>query len=716
MLNIIKKQFWVLILLILISFLVHINYFTDLDPIWWYDWWFLFNSYIKTSNLELWLWRMSWESWYVYNTIPFHLIRYIIFLLSLFFSYEFIERLIFLSIVTFIAPIWIYVLLKKFTKDYLSIFLWSLLFLFSNSYIIEQYGNMNFSVAYAMAPLIYYYFFTYIEDNKIITKNLLILLVLIILSWSYDLRLVYLIFISFVIYSFINFNSFSRVSIIVIFWLLLSSYWFLPFLFLSWNTDNFGIIWRDLFGWQYVSLIHWIFNYHPYFTLKWISIFTKNYPYIFHFITFWLIWFIIIFFSNKNKYYLWGICILLIWIFLLKINNPPFKQVYIFLYNNLPWFNLFREPIKFFFLINISISILFAISFSMVRNIHFKVITSIFIVILTIFNIQWIFFWNIKNLFFSKKINLDYYKIEDILNKDLNFWKVLYIPRRPSDWYYNVYSPAVSLNMADKYKELSCWKILNEILIDENFLYFLKERWIKYIVIDDGYNSSCSSKEQISSALLEKYWQKLKKIYTWEKIIIIELEDYYPIFMWKNIYFNFHNSISYYIKIISLENQQLNFLQSFNFWWELYIEEYNLFKCEKEIKYKYNVSECKTDKKNNRLIIFRDNPVFKETHKRTYWYANSWELNWNYIKNYVKENYWEELISDGYPKKLQNWKKDYKYYLENEDWSIDIVLSLYFKPQSYFYLWLLISWFTFIILLLYLWFYFYINRKNLKNK
>ncbi len=87
-------------------------------------------------------------------------------------------------------------------------------------------------------------------------------------------------------------------------------------------------------------------------------------------------------------------------------------------------------------------------------------------------------------------------------------------------------------------------------------------------------------------------------------------------------------------------------------------------------------------------------PIFDENHKIAYNYANQWTLDAEYIKqNYPKE-----------------------YYKENEDGTIDVKLTLYFKPQSYFYLGLLISGLTLLSLVIYLIFDFIKTRKNKNAK
>jgi hypothetical protein len=95
-----------------------------------------------------------------------------------------------------------------------------------------------------------------------------------------------------------------------------------------------------------------------------------------------------------------------------------------------------------------------------------------------------------------------------------------------------------------------------------------------------------------------------------------------------------------------------------------------------------------------------------------YDYANSWNISKDDIIEHVKNNYTDELKKQWYPKILPNWTKDYKYYIENIDWTLDIELTIYFKPQRYFYMLLIVSGLTFISLI----FYILINLLSNKKK
>lgn len=130
-----------------------------------------------------------------------------------------------------------------------------------------------------------------------------------------------------------------------------------------------------------------------------------------------------------------------------------------------------------------------------------------------------------------------------------------------------------------------------------------------------------------------------------------------------------------------------------------------------------NITECEHKQEFfqwEELSYLYKTPLFENSHHLVYDYANWWTISKDEVIKYVDENYSKELQNEWYPKQLSNWKTDYKYYTLNPDGSIDIELTLYFKPQSYFYLGLIISWTTFILLIWYLW-YDFVRNKRKKN-
>jgi hypothetical protein len=89
----------------------------------------------------------------------------------------------------------------------------------------------------------------------------------------------------------------------------------------------------------------------------------------------------------------------------------------------------------------------------------------------------------------------------------------------------------------------------------------------------------------------------------------------------------------------------------------------------------YHVTECPSENTfyaGGELAKLWQNSLFDDTHTMVYDYANSWTLDPAYIRA-------------NYPK---------NYYKENPDGTIDVRMTMYFRPQSYFYLGLIISGLT----------------------
>ncbi len=108
-----------------------------------------------------------------------------------------------------------------------------------------------------------------------------------------------------------------------------------------------------------------------------------------------------------------------------------------------------------------------------------------------------------------------------------------------------------------------------------------------------------------------------------------------------------------------------------------------------------DVTECQLGKNSlgESLSYLFKKPVFDTTHTTVYNYANQWMID----PVSIKKNF------------------DKSYYKENSDGSIDIELTLYFKPQLYFYLGVIISSATLMGCFSYLVFNFVrLKRKKLK--
>jgi hypothetical protein len=232
---------------------------------------------------------------------------------------------------------------------------------------------------------------------------------------------------------------------------------------------------------------------------------------------------------------------------------------------------------------------------------------------------------------------------------------------------------------------------------------------IRYIIID--------KKPKTYSSYSEKTCQTFTVYgtpYIWGETDFFKkvLEQYYLKETENFIYYDLHtkqfpkvnsnayqkiNPTKYVIHLSNIEKiQNLSFLESYHEDWKLYLVKNPSSKKCNQIRFYNNTNtiECEPILKlfgGEEFSYLWKKPIFDETHIKIYDYANQWTINPQYIK-------------DNYPP---------DHYTENSKGDIDIELILYYKPQSYFYLGLIISGITLISCLAYL---IYDWKKNKKER
>jgi hypothetical protein len=186
------------------------------------------------------------------------------------------------------------------------------------------------------------------------------------------------------------------------------------------------------------------------------------------------------------------------------------------------------------------------------------------------------------------------------------------------------------------------------------------------------------------------------------ELIIYKYEDIRPYIYSQNTQFRRINPTKYTIKSVNINDKQdLSFLESFDKQWNLYLNPINSNFKDCNVIQEYNnegnnIKECEHIQKffeGEELRYLWRQPVFEDSHKLVYDYANQWTID----PEYIKANF------------------DKSMYKENPDGSIDLELTLYFKPQSYFYLGIIVSGSTLILCLSYLGYTFYRQRKQHKS-
>ncbi|HRZ85591.1 MAG TPA: hypothetical protein P5277_02315 [Candidatus Paceibacterota bacterium] len=238
-------------------------------------------------------------------------------------------------------------------------------------------------------------------------------------------------------------------------------------------------------------------------------------------------------------------------------------------------------------------------------------------------------------------------------------------------------------------------KLSNLTENSEDINSFFNKYSINFLIIQKDFNYNFSQYLRVNDQT-SKVDSLLNFLITENLIIKVQSNDYFDVYKInikdvslinsKFIHFQKINPTKYslYIKDLN-ENQDLSFLESYHKDWKLYIKKNPTNNwCEPiEFYENTNTTECKHTQKffeGEELVYLFKKPVFDGSHEMVFDYANGWTID----PQYIKDNFSKE------------------YYTENPDGSINVELVLYFKPQSYFYLGLIISITTFILCIAYL--------------
>jgi hypothetical protein len=412
--------------------------------------------------------------------------------------------------------------------------------------------------------------------------------------------------------------------------------------------------------------------------------------------------------------------------------TTPFDYMNLFFYKELTLW-IFRSSDKIAVFIPFFTIFLFIYALNKINLWRKWIIIIYLIVFLSIsFILSW---WIVKQYLYKNnnysnivKIPEEYYDIKKYINSDNNINSVLSIP----------YSVVNSLNWSNYQKWWYLWHDILHLLYNKNYI---SANSYDHIIIENKQSlkrfSDSSEKLENLIQIIENFWwryiinhkdvenrylwlttENLNKLENSNIIKLLEKNDYFdlyevnknyinPLINWTDLNFKKINPTKYKIKIHLDWEKELSFLQSHNFKWNLYLNK-DEFNCEITWIYKNSwnsIKECKhfeTFFEWEELSYLYRKPIFEKSHKLVNDYANWWSISKEKIVNYVNNYYSEELKKEWYPKKLYNWNIDYKYYIVNKDWSIDVELTLYFKPQSYFYLGLLITGIIFLLLILWL--------------
>ena len=331
------------------------------------------------------------------------------------------------------------------------------LFYLTNSFFVLLFdgGQLSLSLAYGILPLPVLYFLKLSEQNNMRNKVLLTSW-LIVLSFI-DVRVLYLLGVIFFLYFFlklvISYKEITRLIKIYIpvfiiaaaFAASVHSYWLLP-AFLAKSPALPAGYGREtqIDTLSFSSIAHSLFLQQPHW---YKNIFGRVSPPNVEFILIPFLVFLPIFLKRKDFLVAFWLVVALVGVFLSKGSQEPLSEVYPWLFNNVPGFSIFRDPVKFFFLSALSYSVLIGISIGQNVSLAKKTLP-ILVVLYLVWLVRPVFLGQMTGLLSNPPFVNEFNKLNQQLKDDGTFSRIFWIPNKAPLGFFNSIHPPVDAALA----------------------------------------------------------------------------------------------------------------------------------------------------------------------------------------------------------------------------------------------------------------------------
>lgn len=619
------------------------------------------------------------------------------------FSYSAVVFLTFLlpiSIGGFLCP---YYLAIRLTRDHFIGFCVALFYGSITYFLIRQTGHLPIAFVFAFAPLVLNQLLLAIEKNR--PKHWVILAMVLTLTSCYELRITlilgFVIVILLAAFCLPKFKLYwKNVALFGILFLGLNAFWLIPSMVGGLQADVNAVANRGIFG-------NWLFD-MPHAIAISDSSWTGSYPNMYFIkqpvvLISWVVPVLALLsplIAKKPRRLLAAVFLLIaiIGMLLTKQSSAPWPSLYLWLYERIPGFNLFREASKFYLLTALGYSGLLALGMegllARLRGRGKKVFTSFAVVlflVLAVYNTKPLITGEIGTMFKPRTISNDYVVFEKYINKQDGFFRTLWVPTYSRWSSFSIEHPEVSLVAANT----TFWSryIGKDIAADQskpqNVVAILKRKdaqviladnSIKYVVIpikdiqndDNFFRYYGNSRQYYIDELRKLKYLKPADIGA-KDLLVYKNEQYVSRMQGKSLTFKQINPTKYLVSIKGIKGSNvLRFNEAYHVGWKLY-GDHNLELRGQKIEHPLSTTTEVLDDyqfmQGEDINYLWQEPVFSQKHKETESDLNEWVLDVSTIKKTLPKNS----------------------YRINRDGSIDVDLIIYFKPQSYFYLGLIVS-------------------------
>src|SRR3989344_3505059 len=377
----------------------------------------------------------------------------------------------------------------------------------TNTYILMIAGGGQIFIAgsYAIAPLVLYTFYQVINSNsqsrKENIKKILHTVVFFSLQLLLDIRIAYVTLVCVILFILVRAIKEKRVKIIykvipVAVILILSfsihAFWFIPTVLIGRNPlEQFGTAFTSLGSVKFFSFADFpasIALLHP----NWPeNIFGKTYFMKPEFIIIPIIAFSSILLLSKGKkdesrlIAIFFSLLAILGSFLSKGANDPFGNIYIFLFENVPGFVMFRDPTKWYIMTVLSFSFIIPFTVQKLSDRYLKkeilrTTTLICFFIFWVFLIRDGVFGSLGGNLSSSKVPEEYLRLKEFILSEKKFSRTLWLPKTQRYIYYSSNHPAGDVSSLFRNSSLSAnFKLLKQDKTEE----LLSNHSIKYLVV-----------------------------------------------------------------------------------------------------------------------------------------------------------------------------------------------------------------------------------------
>jgi len=671
------------------------------------DWPFYFQNFLK----EFWGIPQIWEPFVNLGRVDiipaFDLFKLLYSVLSIMgVDYNLSPKVLYLWPSVIFAPLFSYIFLSNLLKNKFAIFIGILVISFNTYYILLGLGNLPLMAAFGFMPLIFYFFKKTLETREF--KWSFITTIALTISTTYEPRAAYitvwvLVFYFFYTVVFINriryrkflIKTFFTAFLPMFLTILLNFYWIFSLARIGTLTNN-GLFSRNLFGNEFMNINESITLFHPFWTGFKPTVFVVQ-PIPLYFWLIPLFAFFGFFLNRKNIYVSFFGFVCLLGILLTKQVGVPFPNLYLWLYLHFPGFNAFRESSKFYPLIALGYSVLIAFFIQWLWENWTKKKWQVYGKYLLTIIVATIFLWNTKPfitgeigyLFIPRELPKDYSITEKFLLRQSEYFRTLWIPIRSRWGFYNNNHPAIS--MVDQID--SQW----DDFIKKNRKSFITEGELTRDILSFSFSQNLISLSSVKYVFIPLRDQ-------------VNDDDFFVNYgKPRQYYIDELNKIKYLHKI-NIGTKDLVIYENYDYRPHIYVT------AEQETIYK-DLRPTIHDVRYEFVSPTQYKFTIKDAKEPFYFnFSESFHSDWKIrIGSF---NWWDVLLSKNYflsdENHLRNDAGLSSFYIEpeqvckvysckiNKVGGYDIEGTLYFAPQSYMYLGLIVSGSTLVLVIGYL--------------